>query len=208
MHSKYVMAEAYELKFQIKVSQAKIKTDVNKIAYNMFFDSTHPKRSLLLVLKEIIRNRWCKCGFIRLPTLSGSMWNQEALLGILSHFHFISCLHAPSGAAHEGRKLLLLCQLASPTTHYACYFGRSQLPGPRPQAAAAAGPQQRPHPNPRNPNQPTRKPPTPGRLRCAKGTQELRQNPNLTIAHPNGPPNPAPQPPPPPPPGPTASDSL
>ena len=41
MHSKCVMAEAYEFKFQIKGSRAKIKTDVNKISCNMFFDSTH-----------------------------------------------------------------------------------------------------------------------------------------------------------------------
>ena len=107
-------------------------------------------------------------------------------------FHFISCLHAPSGAAHEGRKLLLLCQLASPTTHYACYFGRSQLPGPRPQAAAAAGPQQRPHPNPNQPEPTPPKATTPGRLRCVRGTQELRQNPNVTTTPPNGPPNTAP----------------
>ena len=123
-------------------------------------------------------------------------------LPLRKHIHFISCLHAPSGAAHEGRKLLLLCQLASPATYYAGYFGRSQLPGPRPQAAAAAGPQQRPHPNPTNPNQPEPTHPkatTPGRLRCVRGTQELRQNPNVTTTHPNGPPNTAPQPPRPPP---------
>jgi hypothetical protein len=84
MHSKYVMAEAHELKFKVKVSKAKIKTDVNKIAYDMFFDSTRPKCSLPVALKEIIRNRWCEFGFIRLPALSGSRWNQEALLSILA----------------------------------------------------------------------------------------------------------------------------
>ena len=84
MHSKQIMAEAFHLKYQERIRKARIKTDVNKIAYNMFFEHTHPKNSLLQTLKEMMRNRWCKCGFIRLPVVSGSRWNQEALLGILA----------------------------------------------------------------------------------------------------------------------------
>ena len=84
MHSKQIMAEALNLKYKQQIRQANIKTDVNKIAYKMFFDDTHPKNSLLRTLKEMMRNRWCKCGFIRLPVISESRWNQEALLGILA----------------------------------------------------------------------------------------------------------------------------
>ena len=50
----------------------------------MFFDNTPPQRSLLLALKEMMRNRWCKCGFIRLTIFSGSRWNQEALVDTLA----------------------------------------------------------------------------------------------------------------------------
>ena len=35
-------------------------------------------------MKEMMRNRWCKYGFLRLPVLLGSRWNQEALLGTLA----------------------------------------------------------------------------------------------------------------------------
>ena len=31
-----------------------------------------------------MRNRWCKCGFIRLPVLSVSRWNREALLSVVT----------------------------------------------------------------------------------------------------------------------------
>ena len=82
MHSKNVMAEAIRLKYQQLVCKARIRTDVNKIAYNMFFDATHAKHSLLSTLREVMRNRWCKCGFIRLPVLSGS--SREALLGVVA----------------------------------------------------------------------------------------------------------------------------
>ena len=84
MHSKCVMAEAYHLNYQQKIRKAKIKTDVNKIAYSMFFEHTHPKNSLLQTLKEVMRNRWSKCGFIRLPVISESRWSHEALLHIVA----------------------------------------------------------------------------------------------------------------------------
>ena len=45
MHSKHVIAEASGLGYQQKIREARINIDANKIAYQMFFDNTHPKHS-------------------------------------------------------------------------------------------------------------------------------------------------------------------
>ena len=84
MHSKHVVSEASGLGYQQKIKEARIKADVNKIAHQMFSDSTHLEHCFLRTMKEMMRNRWCKYGFLRLPVLLGSRWNQEALLGTLA----------------------------------------------------------------------------------------------------------------------------
>ena len=46
MNSKQLVEEASQLGYQRKIRKASIKTDVNKIAYNMFHTNVHPANSL------------------------------------------------------------------------------------------------------------------------------------------------------------------
>ena len=69
----------------------------------MFLDASHAKHSLCSTLREVMRNRWCKCGFICLPVWSVSRWNREGFLSVVTQ--------------RSLSKLWLLSKLVPPRVH-------------------------------------------------------------------------------------------
>ena len=72
------MAEAYHLNYQQKTRKAKIKTDVNKIAYTMFFEHTHKKQPATDIEgcdEKSMVQVWLhtSAGYIRVEMESGSV---------------------------------------------------------------------------------------------------------------------------------------
>ena len=88
-HSKIVNQGALGLKFPRLISRAPVKTDITKVAYDVFFDNIHPKGSAQLVLAQRFRRRWCSDSLVHVKSRHDKTWSQLAGLAC-KYLHLLS----------------------------------------------------------------------------------------------------------------------